>query len=187
MQVTQRMILNRAVFNFKKDKLYYTIKDSGGSRTFSIDYGQIQDSDFNEIEEKNHIFVNLGAVMMFLGLYHYHETQMIGSLIAYGVFFIIMVLVHTFLVTRYTTISTEKGDIYVIQNKEHDSILREIDGRRKLQWKEWYGTINYNADPSEEIAKFEWIFNKGVISAQEFEIAKIEIYKKSQRNQRIVN
>ena len=94
------------------------------------------------------------------------------------VFFILEVIFPT----KYTVLNSEKGSIYIIRNKKYDAILKEIEKRRKIQWKQWYGSINYDNDPSEEIKKFEWLFGKGVISLNELEAVSFELSQENSVN-----
>jgi len=68
MEIVQKSGSNKAVYNFLDDKLKYSIKDSSGKNTFSIDYGSIPYEDFSEIEQKNAWYRNVGILWCLLGL-----------------------------------------------------------------------------------------------------------------------
>jgi len=66
--IKQRMFYEGIHFEFGKEKLKYTHKYSTNSRTFMVDYGAIDDGDFEELTEQSHFFTRLGVGLIIGGL-----------------------------------------------------------------------------------------------------------------------
>ena len=170
MDSLQKRFLNQTNFKFGEDSLEYTIKDRSGRRTFSVEYAGIP-TDSGEIEERNDWYRNVGLFWVVIGVYivlsRFNETGEIdGSIwLTLGVLFFAL---YGYLRTTYTTLDSEKGRIFIIQDSKHDQIKLEIDSRRKNQWLRWYGKIDYNNEPQHEIGKFQWLLDRNAISEDEF-------------------
>ena len=170
MDKSQKRFSNRTGFTFGEDALEYTIKDGTGRRTFSVDYAGIS-TDTGEIEERNDWYRNVGFFWVLVGVFlsysRFSETgEMRASIwLTLGV---ICLALYGFLKTTYTTLESEKGRIFIIQDSQHDEIKDEIDSRRKNQWFRWYGTVDYDNDPQSEIGKFQWLLDRDVITGDQF-------------------
>ena len=158
MELTQKRSSNQTRFEFGEDKLKYSIKDASGKTTFSTDYGSISDEDFDELEEKNTWFRNVGILWVLIG-----SVQIISRFMESGAFTgsmwltlgVICLITYRFKTTNYTIVDAEKGRIFIIQDDQHSKILDEISIRRNKQWKLWYGSVNYENDPQSELIKFK--------------------------------
>ena len=170
MNISQKKFSNRTNFKFGDDSLEYTVKDKGGSQTFSVEYGAIA-SGSGEIEERNAWYRNVGFFWVLIGGFvifsRYTDTGEIkGSIwLTLG---IICFALYWILKTTYTTLDSEKGRIFIIKDSSHDEIKDEIETRRKNQWFRWYGTIDYGNEPQKEIGKFQWLLDRDAISEDQF-------------------
>ncbi|MBM7074676.1 hypothetical protein JQC92_22140 [Shewanella sp. 202IG2-18] len=190
MELTQKKSSNQTSFEFGDEKLKYSIKDSSGKRTFSTDYGSISDDGFDELEERNDWFRNVGVLWVLIGVF-----QIVSRLMESGSFSgsmwltlgVICLVVYKFKTTNYTIVDAEKGRIFIIQDDQHSKILDEISIRRNKQWKHWYGSINYENDPQSELNKFQWLLDKNVISEDEFKSVKAEIGLEIESPKRVLN
>lgn len=79
-------------------------------------------------------------------------------------------ILHYVTKTKYTVLSNGQRSIWIIQGKNHDAVLNEIQNRRKDQLKKCYGEINFENDPQIEINKFRWLAEEGVISERDAEV-----------------
>jgi hypothetical protein len=174
MQISQRKNSNKTHFDFGEQRLKYGIQDSSGKRTFFLDYISIPREVSGELEERKSWFKFAGALWVTIGLVQLSILNPVS-----GAFWITVGLGclgwYFYSRTHYLIFTTEQGQVYVIQDKKTDMILAEIDTRRKAQWKQMYGKVNKNGDPEEELARFKWLFEQGIISVVEFELAKNEI------------
>ena len=170
MNISQKSFSNKTKFDFGGESLKFTVKDKSGSQSFSIDYGSIP-GDHGEMEERNLWYRNVGGVWVLLGAFlvvsRYLETGEFRNSI-WLVIGLICLMAYKVVKTLYTTIDTEKGRLFVIKNKQHDEIINEIDSRRKGQWLSWYGSLDFENDPDNEINKFQWLLDRKVITEEEF-------------------
>jgi hypothetical protein len=80
---------------------------------------------------------------------------------------------------KYSVFTMDPVKVYVIQERYHDVIVEEIKGRRIQQLRKYYGDVDPENDPENEIEKFRWLQKEGVISEEELKqkIAEIEFLK----------
>jgi hypothetical protein len=177
MEIIQKRLSNRATFVFGERELRYTIKDSSGSRSFSVEYGAIPD-DVNELEERNVWYRNVGIFWVALGILQIglrftEQGELKGSIwLTLGV---LCFLAYALAKTKYSTIPTEKGTIFIIKNKQHDAVMNELTQRRKNQWRQWYGEVNLSNDPAKELGKLMWLKEREAITETEYRDAVSQI------------
>ncbi len=177
MKISQKKYTSKTNFEFDEEALKYTVSDNSGARTFSVAYGSIP-TETGEFESRNEWFRNVGLLWGLLGLFvivngYISNGEFGGSIwLTLGV---ICFVAYWMSRIKYTTIGTDKGNIFVIQDSDHDEILTVIDKRRKAQWAVWYGVINYQNEPRNELGKFELLLEKGAISKEEFDEARRRI------------
>lgn len=180
MEIAQKKYSNRTRFEFDEQSLKYTLSDRGGSRSFRVEYGSIG-AEHGEFEERNEWYRNVGAIWLLIGVIvvgsRYLETRDIGGSL-WLMLGIVCLAVYWIARTRYTTIDTPGGRVFVIAGSGHDEILGEIDKRRKQQLMSWYGAIDYQNDMGKELGKFRWLLEQDVItrSAYEESAARIRQY-----------
>ncbi len=177
MEIIQKRFSNRATFSFGESQLKYTIKDSGGSQSFSIDYGSIP-AEVGEREERNAWFRNVGIFWIAIGVLQIgarftEQGRLKGSI--WFTLGILCFIVYWAAKTRYSVINTDKGLIFIIKNKQHDQVMNELDARRKRQWRQLYGEVDLTNDLAREIEKFRWLKENNVISEAEYNEAVIKI------------
>lgn len=190
MEFIQKKLSNQTTFEFGEDKLKYSLKDGSGKRTFSTDYGDIYDEDFDELEEKNEWFRNVGILWVLLGAYQIGSRFMGSGNLSGSMWLtlgIICLITYRLRITKFTVIDAEKGRIFIIKDAQHSQLLDEISIRRKKQWKVRYGPINYDNDPQSELKKFQWLLDKRVISEDEFNAVKLEIGQEVEVSKRVLN
>jgi len=190
MEINQKKSSNQTKFEFGDEKLKYTVKDASGKKTFTTEYGSISDEDFDELEEKNDWFRNVGILWILIGAFQIGNRFMESGTLSGSMWLtlgIICFIIYRFKTIHYTILDAEKGRIFIIQDDKHSKILDEISERRKKQWKSWYGSINYENDPQNEISKFQWLLDKKVISESEFQTVKLEIGRDTEIPERVLN
>ena len=75
-------------------------------------------------------------------------------------------------------IPTKKGKVQIIKDGQEETILKEIETRRKNRILDLYGEIDFSKAPHVEIGKFEWLKDNRYITAEDAEeaIQKIKDY-----------
>ena len=186
MNFSQKKFSNNLFFEFFDETLKFTLKEKGSRNTFEVNYGAIP-LEYNELEERNEWFRNVGLLWLAIGIFQKIVIYMQHGKIKASFWFglgIICLLVYKYVRTKYSVYQTERGNIFVIQDKDHDTIVGEMHQRRKRQLLSWYGEINTENDPTNEIEKFKWLESQGVITKLELqekisEISKIHLLPES--------
>ncbi|MDP8208636.1 MAG: hypothetical protein P9L92_18380 [Candidatus Electryonea clarkiae] len=171
MEISQRKLTTWTQFEFEDEKLKYTMKDSAGKRTFSVPYTSIS-TEKSELEERSNWFRNVGIFWVLIGV-----VQIVYRLIEGGSFGgslwltlgVICFIIYGFSGTKFTILESEKGGIFVLNNKEHDNIIDTIFSRRKEQLKLMLGDIDFSNDPRKEVRKFQFLHNEKVITDEEYD------------------
>jgi hypothetical protein len=189
MEIKQKKFSNKTNFSFGRSQLKYNIEDNSASTTFSIDYSDIP-FEFDEFEEKNQWFRNAGLLWILIGAIqgglNILEHGRIGGFFWLFIGLICMAIFY-YAKTKYSIFNTEKGRIFVIQNKQYEKIMSTIINRRKTHLKELYGEINLGRNPNDEISKFQWLVDHSVISQVEFSEIKQKIIALTTAEQHIEN
>ena len=88
MEINQKKSSNQTKFEFGDEKLKYTVKDASGKKTFTTEYGSISDDDFDELEEKNDWFRNVGILWILIGacLVNYLDIYISACVYVYSTF-----------------------------------------------------------------------------------------------------
>lgn len=172
MVITQRSYSNSITFDFEPDALTYTRADSYGSHSFKVPYGNIgMDPRFTT--ERNGSMFNGAILLLAWGLAQTAHAMLQGDMS--GLIFLFpgaaCFLVHALTRTTITSLGSDAGEIDLLQDGKHDTIMTEIRERRKKQLLDWYGNINFSNDPGEEIQKFEWLHSQHLISSDQLQRA----------------
>jgi predicted nucleic acid-binding Zn ribbon protein len=171
LEIEQKKYSNTVNFSFTDDSLRYSIKDAQGKRTFSVEYGEIPQEDYDEFIEQNGWFRNVGILWMLLGGFIVVNNLVQNGTSTISLWLILGALclgVYIFTKVTFTVINTNSGSIFLICDDKKKLILDEIDKRRKKQWLQWYGTVNHENDLDSEIEKFKWLLEKGVVDLNEY-------------------
>ena len=173
MEIEQKHCFNSTQFIFDRDHLSYTRKHLGGSLSFDMNYVDIPMENW-DLEERIPWFCNTGIVLMMIWFCQI-LSGLIDPLSAAGTFLhwplaaICCLGIYRYAVTRFTVFKTDQGKLYLICDDQYEAVMDEINSRRKSQLLIWYGEIDYTNDPGEEIQKFHWLKQQGVIGDDEFE------------------
>lgn len=165
MKIEQKKNGTKVEFDFNDDFLYYKIKDSNGSNSFNIRYEDITNS-ITEFEERNSWYKNVGLFWAILGVIDMalNRTKLslwlVLGIIFYGLYY--------YYQTSYSKIDATSRNLLIIKNDKHDEIIKEIFSQRNTYLKREYGKINEKNDKQNELNKFRWLKNIGVIADYEF-------------------
>lgn len=176
--IEQKKLLNKAVFEFGEEKLTHSIKRGSGTRKFSVHYAAIPLQDIYEVTERNSWYRSAGIFWIVLGcLQMFYGFQSDGGVkisfwFLLGIVFIGVYLIAT---TSYTIFQPEAGNIFIIKDRQHDTIIDELKRRRKQQVLARYGEIDYSNSHQEELNKFQWLFDQEILSEEEFSAIKQKI------------
>lgn len=173
MQITQKKMSNRHTFSFNDDSLNFAYSDKSGSGDVDIPYAHFPQKSFIKIDQ-NEWLRNVGILWVIIGVLQFGTALYAGHFAVATMFWltlgaICLAWAH-YSKVKYTVYQAEKGSIYVIQDRNtHDQIISEIRSRRKKQLLDWYGEIDTENAPENEIEKYKWLCEQEVLSKQEAE------------------
>ncbi|MBL4616887.1 MAG: hypothetical protein JKY46_04270 [Robiginitomaculum sp.] len=171
-EIIQKKFFNTIKFDFGAESFKYYHKDNQTEEQFRIAYTSVP-NDRSTFTDKNLWLRNVGFIWCLLGVIILGLGAADGSLsIADGLWLLlgaICLVVFKYSQVKYTIFRTAKGNVLVLQNDDHDKIVQEIFNHRREQFLMVYGDINSENDINEEIGKFKWLRDEGVITDNEFD------------------
>ena len=163
MEINQKKRSNRLKFTFNDDSFNYAYKDRTGSGDIDVQYAGFPPKASVSIE-RNEWLRNAGLIwcVMITG----DSLQGRGFWLLIGV---ICLVWYRWATVKYSVFRTQEGNVLVIQDREHDRIVDEINRRRKDQLLALYGELDTRNTLEDEIAKFSWLHEQAVLSKDELE------------------
>ena len=170
MEIVQKKGANKHTFTFKEDHFNFAYEDKSGSGDTDMNYADFPQKSSIQIEQ-NEWLRNVGYLWCALGVFQlayaiYSEASISGK----GLWIIIglaCVAWAHFSKIKYSVFKAERGNLFIIQGKNHDKIINELNVCRKEQLLDWYGEVNPENELEQEIGKFKWLVEQEVISKEE--------------------
>ena len=179
MEIKQSRHSNRIQYVFGEDELQYSVRDSSGSRSFSVGYADIS-RDRQTLEERNEWLRNVGLLWLILGaaitMYQwFDEKQLVPSL--WLVAGAACYAVYRLRTTRFTIVPSDKGNLLVIAGGEGERILKEIETRRAEHYRREYDFMPAGDSADQHRSRFKWLHKEGALSDDELaqRLAAIEV------------
>lgn len=171
MEIKQSRNSNRIRYQFGEDELNYSLEDSSGSRSFSVQYTDIS-RDRQTLEERNQWLRNAGLLWIALGgvltaMSYFGEGPFRASFwlwIGLGCY-----AVYWFRRTKFTILPTDKGNLLVIDNDDGPRLIQEIESRRAAQFLREYDFMDADETPEQQRKRFKWLHSEGALSDEEFQ------------------
>lgn len=171
MEIQQKRHSNRIGFVLGDDELQYSIRDSSGSRSFSVAYSDIS-RDRQTLEERNQWLGNVGLLWLAIGavltaVSWFSSQQIVPSLwlfIGGGCY-----AAYRLRSTRYTILPSEKGSLLVIDDKDGPRVIGEIENRRAAQLREQYDYLGTGESREQQRNRYKWLHREGAISGDELQ------------------
>lgn len=183
MEIIQKKKSNKHTFRFMDDHFNFSYEDKSGSDDTDFHYADIPRKSSIQIEQ-NEWLRNVGYLWCALGVFQlgyaiYSEASISGKGFWIVIGLACIVWAH-FSKVKYSVFKTERGSVFVIQDKNHDNIVDEIQSRRKSQLLNWYGEVNPENSLEQEIGKFKWLAEQEILTKEESEtkIAQAELMSK---------
>ncbi len=172
MEIIQKKNSTKHTFTFEKEHFNFAYEDKTGSGDTDFNYADFPQKSSIQIEQ-NEWLRNVGYLWCALGIFQFGYAIYSGAPLSGKSFWIVIGLacvVWAFFSTiKYSVYKSERGNIFVIQDKNHGKILEELNGRRKAQLVDWYADINPENELENEIGKFNWLVEQGVLTKEESE------------------
>lgn len=169
LDIQQKKNSNRIRFVFHEDALDYSIEDGSGSRAFSVDYAEIG-RDRQTLVERNQWLRNVGLLWLALGagLTAYSLTTPDGLRVS--IWLVVGAACYAFYrlrSTRFTLVSSDKGNLCVIDDADGARILDEIATRRARYLRNEYDFMPEGETAEQHRKRFNWLHREGVLSDEE--------------------
>ena len=183
MEIIQKKKSNKHTFKFMDDHFNFAYEDKSGSGDTDLNYADLPKKTSIQIEQ-NEWLRNVGYLWCALGIFQlgyaiYSEASLSGKGFWITIGLACVAWAH-FSKVKYSVFKAERGNVFIIHDKNHDKILDELNSRKKLQLLNWYGEVNPENSLEQEITKFNWLVEQDVITKEESEkkIAQAELLSK---------
>ena len=170
MEVQQRHGATRLRYRLDTDSVEYRVEDSSGSRTFNVAYTELS-RDRQELVERNEWFRNAGMLWMLIGVV-FTALSFGGERPAISLWFwigLLCYLIFRLRTTHYTIIPSDKGNLLVIHNGDHDRIVKELEMRRADQFRREYDFVPDGDEPDNYRKRLDWLKREGALSDEDVE------------------
>ena len=170
MEVQQRHGATRLRYRLDTDSVEYRVEDSSGSRTFNVAYTELS-RDRQELLERNEWFRNAGMLWMLIGVV-FTALSFGGERPAISLWFwigLLCYLIFRLRTTHYTIIPSDKGNLLVIHNGDHDRIVNELETRRADQFRREYDFVPDGDEPDNYRKRLDWLKREGALSDEDVE------------------
>ncbi|MBP9690596.1 hypothetical protein KBD81_00795 [Candidatus Woesebacteria bacterium] len=177
MKYRQKKGKNIVEIEFLENKIKYFLQDDGSSGSFDIRPETIS-KDTITFLEKNNGFKNYSIYLLIIGLVFAFMTFFLKIFTFYIPFLlgsIIMVTLYRLSFVKYTIIETTKKKIYIIQDKNHDEIVKKIFDMRNQYYKDIYFKFIPENNVKDEADKFKWLLDEEIITQAEYQSVLSEI------------
>lgn len=170
MEIVQKKNSTKHTVKFYDDHFNFAYEDKTGSGDTDINYADFPQKSSIQIEQ-NEWLRNVGALWCALGILQigfavYSEAWAWGK----GFWLILGLACMAWAYIskiKYSVFKAEHGNVFIIQDKNHDTIIGELNSRRKKQLLSWCGDIDPENTIDNEIKKFKWLAEQDVISKEE--------------------
>ncbi|MBA3487309.1 MAG: hypothetical protein H0T88_08995 [Lysobacter sp.] len=171
MEIQQKRHSNRIGFVFGDEELRYSLKDSSGSRTFSVHYTDIS-RDRQTLEERNQWLRNVGLIWIAIGavftaIAWFTRQEFVPSLwllIGAGCY-----AAYRLRSTCFTILPSEKGNLLVIDDKDGPRVIEQIETRRAAQLRDQHDYINPDESPEQQRNRYQWLHREGALTDSELQ------------------
>lgn len=175
----------KQTFTLRDDHFNFAYEDKSGSGDIDLNYVDFPLKSSVSIEQ-NEWLRNVGLLWIALGVAQigwaiFNDLSLSGKGFWLMVGMACVLWAH-FSKTRYSVFRTERGNVLVMQNKQHQQIVETLHARRKAQLLDWYGDVNPDNELENEIRKFQWLVEQDVMTQAESEqkIAQAQLLHNSQ-------
>ncbi len=162
----------KQTFTLRDDHFNFAYEDKSGSGDIDLNYVDFPQKSSVSIEQ-NEWLRNVGLLWIALGVAQigwaiFNDLSLSGKGFWLMVGMACVLWAH-FSKTRYSVFRTERGNVLVMQNKQHQQIVETLHARRKAQLLDWYGDVNPDNELENEIRKFQWLVEQDVMTQAESE------------------
>lgn len=160
----------RTSFRFGDDRLTYWIDNPGSIACMHIDYDELDPRTDGYVQKSPWIRYSAIAMLtlgFFVTLSSFAEQKYVPSpvLIIGGLF----LAAYFLLQVRFTVFHVNRGRVLVIQDRQHQAILNELEKRRVAALRSKYLTLDHTNEPGIELKKYHWLRRMNAITDLELQ------------------
>jgi len=174
----QKKNANEVTIEILSNGINYSLSDKTIKKNEFIPFENITNETY-EFYESNDSFKNnsiyTGIIgILFLSINIIYQTRL------WAWIFLLAAPIFLYLFWRskvsYLVLTVDgKTDIFIVMDSDYKSIQNRIISERNIFLKKTYCKIDFSNDRSEEIKKFKWLYNLGVITENEFVVITEEL------------
>lgn len=170
MEFTQKRMATSIRFDFGPTELRYFVRDNSGERESVVDYANLSGTT-RRVFEKNIWLRNVGLLWCVIGAISVATAVSAGMLGVGSLFWLGLGIgcVAAFYLTqsRYTVFDTEAGAVFVLEDKQVETIVSEMKARRRARLLALYGDYNPANPIEQEQRRFDWLVKEQALSREE--------------------
>ncbi len=171
MKIVQKKIGHRVQVELRDDDFVYTVRDLYGTKTFKVRYFDFEPDPLEEFQENRLPALFIGSFFFIMGVAQFLMRGSNEKLGISGPIWILIgvlaLLVYKLRLTTHILHATREGSVVFLKDEKYDEILRQISARRNSMLKAELDLVDPTADLAQEIAKFQWLREQGVLSDEE--------------------
>lgn len=165
MEISQKRGSAHTRYVFHDDRVEYSWKDSSGSRSFSVPYVDIS-RDRQTLTERNTWLRNVGYFWTALGLLLLVISLGEGEGARGGLWLVLGVgclAAYYSYPTKYRILSSNRGNLLVLDHGDGARIELEIEQRRAAQFRAEYDFFPEGENPAQLRNRFNWLHREGAL------------------------
>ncbi len=192
-ELRQRHFFERREFFLEPDRIRLFAKNLNGEVETFVNYTHLTQSMRKATQQDGFIFVSaislglfalVGFGLNFLGvpaLMRWSPLWAIASIIFWGF--------HFARRRRYLIVDLIDGDtiLFLADNPSKEKLQAFLESMQTMKKeyirREYFTPVDPDADPDDELDRYQWMLNQGIISEEEFEKAKLVISGHSEEKQ----
>ncbi|MBN1402841.1 MAG: hypothetical protein JW942_00035 [Opitutales bacterium] len=168
LRFTQKRGGRRTRISIDNGGVDYEFKSLGGDSSFRASHEQI-DPDSSHVVEKEGRLIITGILLAATSLASLALTFVDGGLtLVFPVVLMLLAAVNVslglYMSVSYSVLRTDKGRILIIEDAQHDSILKALHTQRVTALRTKYLQIDHDNAPRAEVAKYNWLRKAGAIT-----------------------
>lgn len=179
-ELTQKRFPVRLDFRFEEETLHYAYADSSGGHAFAVAYEDIATDPAAragvtvKLDWYQHMAVVMAALALFQVIFGFLPNGLLSAATPAGVAGLLYA-VYRLSIRRYTVVRSDAGSIFVLDDAQQQEILAEFHARRTARLRVRFADIDFSNELAVELQKFGWLLQQGVISQEEYEVAKHQL------------
>jgi hypothetical protein len=174
MTLTQKCITNRITFDFQEDYVQYTRDTASHKVSFRIDYESFP-TEQHFWEERKPLVRVLGTLALAWGMLPILFSTPTPLSVAWTLPGLLALLYYRLSITQYLVFDMPTRQIFLLANRQAETVLREVQARRIGQIRKRYARVIDPSEPERETARFQALLRENIITQDDFDDLMIDL------------